>query len=319
MRRIRLASLAAALLAAVPSAAHSQALQIQSLQFPTTSVVGPWVTYRVRTQSRALTPREYTQRVAIVGRERYHDKDGFWVELKTEGLPSGKRIERGFFVIVGAAEDRQGEDQPDSVPPAPRPTVRLVRYQVLTSGGKLYEYPVGGGSEARAGSDVGTMELFEYDSSTPPVIKSLGPDTLRIGRRVVPTVVEKVSRAGSDSWAAPGDTTHVMRPVLIQTFWRNAAVPITGFARSVFEVTMERTARDSTAAPGSEPAADEVRRGPPGLLGRTGADSSGAATPPPITRTELELVDLGADAVPEVKQQPEESAPPGLAPPGTSR
>ena len=124
VRRIRLAFLTAALLAVVPPAAHSQALQIQSLQFPTTSVVGPWVTYRVRTQSRALTPREYTQRVAIVGRERYHDKDGFWVELKTEGLPSGRRIERGFFVIVGAAgEGRQGEDQPDSVPSAPRPTV----------------------------------------------------------------------------------------------------------------------------------------------------------------------------------------------------
>jgi len=319
VRRIRLAFLAAALLAVVPSAAHCQALQIQSLQFPTTSVVGPWVTYRVRTQSRALTPREYTQRVAIVGRERYHDKDGFWVELKTEGLPSGKRIERGFFVVGAVEQDRQGEDRPDSVPPAPRPAVRLVRYQVLTSGGKLYEYPVGGGSEARAGSDVGTMELFEYDTSTPPVIQSLGPDTLRIGRRVVPTVVEKVSRAGSDSWADPGDTTHVMRPVLIQTFWRNAAVPITGFARSVFEVRMERTARDSTAAPTLEPAADEVRRGPPGWMGRAGADSSGAATLPPITRTELELIDLGADAVPEVKQQPEESAPPALEPPGTSR
>ena len=174
-------------------------------------------------------------------------------------------------------------------------------------------------ADGRAGSEVGTMELFEYDSSTPPVIKSLGPDTLRIGRRVVPTVVEKIFRAGSDSWAAPGDTTHVMRPVLIQTFWRNAAVPITGFARSVFEVTMERTARDSAVAPTSEPAADAVRRMPPGWLGRTGADSSGAAAPPPITRTELELMDLGADAVPEVKQQPEESAPPGSEPPGTSR
>ncbi|HKW51905.1 MAG TPA: hypothetical protein VJQ53_09250, partial [Candidatus Eisenbacteria bacterium] len=276
MRPGRIAFLAVALLVAVPSTGRSQALQIQSLQFPTTSVVGPWVSYRVRTQSRALTPRDYTQRVAIVGREKYHGKEGFWVELKTEGLPTGKRIERGFFTVVDNRDDyknRPGEMAdlpPDSFPPPMPPRVRLVRYQVLTSGGKLYEYPVGAEAEARAGSDVGTLELFEYDSTVPPVTESLGPDTLRIGRRVVPTVVERTRRVGSDSWPDPSDAAYIMHPILTQKYWRNAAVPITGFARSLFQVTMERApapARDTTeVAP--EPGGAKVRRIPPVWMGR---------------------------------------------------
>ena len=329
MRPGRLAFLAVALLVAVPSTGRSQALQIQGLQFPATSVVGPWVTYRVRTQSRALTPRDYTQRVAIVGREKYRGKDGFWVELKTEGLSSGKRIERGFFTIINTADDyknRPGEMAdlpPDSFPPPMPPRVRLVRYQVLTSGGKLYEYPVGGGAEARAGSDVGTLELFEYDSSVPPMTESLGPDTLRIGRRVVPTVVERRRRVGSDSWPDPSDSAYIMHPILTQKYWRNSAVPITGFARSLFQVTMERApapTRDSTAASGGEPGGAVSRRAPPpAWMGRSRPDSSGADTAPVITKTELELIDLGADAVPEVTQSPEESAPPGAEPPGPIR
>lgn len=321
----RLAFLAVALLAVAPSTADSQALQIQSLRFPPTSVVGPWVTYRVQTQFRALTPREYTQRVAIVGRGTHLGKDGFWVELKTQGLPSGKRIERGFFMVVGGGDQQPREGEmaelpPDSLPPPRPPGVTLVRYQVLTSGGKLYEYPVNERAEARADGDISTMELFEYDSSTPPTIEHLGPDTLRIGRRVVPTVVERTHRAGSDQWAVPGDATHILRPVLTQTFWRNAAVPITGFARSLFQVTVERApapAGDSTGA--SEHGAGATRRAPPGWLRRSPADSSGSATIPAITKTELTLIDLGADAVPEVTQVPEESAPPGSETPGTIR
>lgn len=327
MRRVGLPILALALLAALPSTSRSQALQLQGLQFPTTSVVGPWVSYRVRTQMRAITPREYTQRVAIVGRENYRGKDGFWVELKTEGLPSGKRIERGLFIVVAGTanqESRKGEasPQPDSIPPPRPPSVQLVRYQVLTSGGKLYEYPVGAESEARAGSDVSTVELFEYDSSSPPVVEQLGPDTLRMGRRVVPTVVERTNRVGSDDWADPHDSTHVFRPLLTQTYWRNAAVPITGFARSLFQVTLERTlapAVDSTAANGAVPGGEPPPRVPPGLLGRSGADSSAAPAPQIITKTELELLDLGADAKPEVTQAPEEAAPSGSESPGTVR
>lgn len=327
-RRRGLPVLAVVLLAASPSTSHAQALQLQSLQFPTTSVVGPWVTYRVRTQTRSLAPREYKQRVAIVGRDHYEGRDGFWVELKTEGLPSGRRIERGLFVVSDAASQRtrkgMGEDSlpPDSLAPPSPPVVRLVRYQVLTSGGKLYEYPVGGGSEARSGTEISTVELFEYDSSTPPVLERVGPDTLRIGRRVVPTVVERTRRAGTDSWADPADSTHVLRPLLTQTYWRNAAVPITGFARSLFEVTLERAsapARDSTAVSRSQSTSEEPLRVPPSWLGRSRADSSSSAALPIFTRTELELVDLGADAVPEVTQSPEESTPPGAEPPGSTR
>ncbi len=326
-RRGGLPVLVVVLLAASPSTSRSQALQLQSLQFPTTSVVGPWVTYRVRTQTRALAPREYKQRVAIVGRDQYEGRDGFWVELKTEGLSSGKRIERGLFVVSDAAGQRarkgmEADLPPDSLPPPSPPMVRLVRYQVLTSGGKLYEYPVGGGSEARAGSDISTVELFEYDSSTPPVVEGLGPDTLRMGRRVVPTVVERTRRAGTDSWADRSDSTHILRPVLTQTVWRNAAVPITGFARSLFEVTLERAtapARDSTAGSSSVAPAGEPPRVPPGWLGRLKADSSASAALPIFTKTELELIDLGADAVPEVTQSPEESSPPGADSPGSAR
>ena len=319
-----------ALLAALPSTSHSQALQLRTLQIPPTSVVGPWVTYRVRTQTRALTPREYTQRVAIVGKDRFEGRDGFWVELKTEGLPSGKRIERGLFVIPRESPDdeqrelqrAEAELRQDSIPPAPPPAARLVRYQVLTSGGKLYEYPVGAGSEARAGSDISTMELFEYDSSKPPIRESVGPDTLRMGRRVVPTVVERTHRAGSDYWGDPADSSRVICPILTQTFWQNAAVPITGFARSLFVVSLESIPApppDSTAGPGSKTAGKELRRAPPGWLGRSRADSSSSASAPIMTKTELELVDLGADAVPEVTQKPEQSSPPETAPPGSAR
>ncbi|MGH7681948.1 MAG: hypothetical protein ACRENN_08180, partial [Candidatus Eiseniibacteriota bacterium] len=92
-------SLALSLLVPAPPA-RAQALRLESLQFPVQSRVGPWVSYKVRTQFRTSAPREYSQRVAIVGRETYKGQDGFWVELKTEGLPSGRRIERGFFIIV---------------------------------------------------------------------------------------------------------------------------------------------------------------------------------------------------------------------------
>jgi hypothetical protein len=180
---------------------------------------------------------------------------------------------------------------------------------------------VGSGSEARAGSEVSTMELFEYDASTPPVQESLGPDTLRLGRRVVPTIVDRVHRPGSDYWADPIDSTHVLRPILTQTFWRNAAVPITGFARSLFVVSLESVpapAPDSTKGSASESTKD-LRRAPPGWLGKSRADSSSAASPPIMSKTELELMDLGADAVPEVTQKPEESSPPETAPPGIIR
>ena len=285
-----------------PGTSEAQALKLRTLRFPPTTVVGPWVSYRVLTQNRSRPGREYTQRVAVVARDTYLGSEGFWVELKTEGLPSGTRIERGLFVESPGQESAEGTEGSD-VRAREATKVRLVRYQVYTSAGKLYEYPVEAGIETRAGADISTLELFEYDPSIAPTVDELGPDTLRLGRRVVPSFVERTRRYGADEWSVPGDTLHVQRPVLTQTYWKNAAVPVTGFARSVFEVTTERWTRsspeDSTAsvpAPAVEGGTPPFR--PPGAP--RGIQGS-------VSRTELVLLDLGADAVPEVTIPPEKA------------
>ena len=283
-----------------PASAEAQALKLRALRFPPTSVVGPWVSYRVLTQNRSRPGREYTQRVAVVARENYLGSDGFWVELKTEGLPSGTRIERGFFV---ESSDHEGAPAGGAAPGAKE--VRLVRYQVYTSGGKLYEYPVGAGVETRAGADVSTLELFEYDPSVPPVVEQLGQDTLRIGRRVVPSLVERVRRYGADEWAVPNDTAHVQRPVLTQTYWKNPAVPITGFARSVFEVTTERWAVSTTVLAPADSAGPAITRLDSAATAAGQPPIAVRAPSPVLSRTELILLQLGADAVPEVTIAPE--------------
>jgi len=333
-----LAVLAAGLLVPfLPASGRAQALKLDSLTFPPSAVVGPWVSYRVRTQSRSLPVREYTQRVAIVSRDSYEGRQGFWVELKTEGLSSGTRIERGFFATPGpgsaVSDDDEGapgdSGEAAPAPPARANKARLLRYQVLT-GGKLYEYPVERASEERAGGMVSTVELFEYDSNIPPIAENLGPDTLRIGNRVVPATKDRTRRAGADDWPIRGDTTVVNRPVLTQTFWRNGAVPITGLARSLFQVSFERVsaAAKDTAAIASPPpplpesttvnasvslkamTSDSVSvaagAGTAGTPGATGASSVPAAAKPVIfSWTDVQLLDLGADAKPEVTQKPE--------------
>lgn len=338
-RHITLLILIAGVCCTTPSSTQAQALKLESLQFPITSVVGPWVSYRVRTQARSIHHREYTQRVAIVSRELDEGQDGFWVELKTEGLSSGMRIERGFFIVVDPVRERrylldEVGMQPESLPPMMPSSVRMVRYQVLTSGGKLFEYPVEKAFEARTGGEVSTLELFEYDASIPPLVENLGPDTLRIGRRIVPTVVERTRRASSDSWATPNDSTTINRPVLIQTLWRNAAVPVTGFARSLFQVMTERIPvadRDSMPTPTllatAVPESVSVKS-PPDSLPPPPSAANSDPTPDAGTRasrrrilstTELVLLDLGADAIPEVTQEPEPEPPADPEPSGTHR
>ena len=80
----RLARLGAACLSAAsfallaaPRPSSGQALKLPSLQISSAAVVGPWVSYRVRSQTRAIPVREYTQRVAIVEREKHERGDGF--------------------------------------------------------------------------------------------------------------------------------------------------------------------------------------------------------------------------------------------------
>lgn len=330
-----------ALLAAVPAPAGAQALKLGMLQISSESTVGPWVSYRVRSQTRALTIREYTQRVAIVGREAGSGGDGFWVELKTEGLPSGRRIERGFFAPAPA----QGATR----------HYALERYQVLHSNGKLYEYPPERIHSLRSDGDVSTIELFEYDPALPPSVEALGPDTMRVGRRVVPVEGERSLRAGVNAWSVRGDTSTVNRPLLVQTVWRNPAVPITGLARSLFQVVTERIPSSAlgTAPMGSSappvPPYDPVITGTPPAPAASGSapasraapndsvsapsDTTAASTIPteqapspaasaggaPITMlswTDLVLTDLGVDAEPEVTQEPEplpEDTPPAAA------
>jgi hypothetical protein len=316
-----LLTVALAASAAAPGPARAQTLKLRSLRIYPSDVVGPWVSYKVRTQSGRYAVREFTQRVAIVGKENLKGKTGYWVELKTSDPTRGVRIERGLFAERGAREvqdegvvDGEGlVDGTDSVDDAGTVedaesgqgammevrSLRLVRYQVLTPDGKLYEYPAVSATSARAVGEVSTHELFEFDPGAKPVRRLDGPDTLRIGRRVVPSVVERILRTGSDDWQSGEDTTAVSRIVLSQIFWKNGAVPITGFARSLFRVTtMKQPLPIGYAGPVILPPPDSTA-----LVAADDAAQSGAG--PVLSWTELLLQDLGADAVAEVTQAPE--------------
>lgn len=304
-----LLALAAATLAGGPARpASAQTLKLASLRVFPSDVVGPWVSYRVRTQSGRTPVRAFTQRVAIVSREKVGKSDGYWVELKTIDR-AGTRIERGLFAASAPrGEDEAGEAGEDAdsenVADAGQP-LRLVRYQMLAPGGKLYEYPVSSALSQRAGGGVSSYELFEFDPTVRPVRRFLGPDTVRVGRWVVPSVVEWTSRAGTDDWPMMEDSASTYRLVLTQTFWRNPAVSITGFARSLFRVTTRRVPV-SAAGP-----AKPVYVGVDTTMTFAPADTTtGPTSMEPgdgklLSWTELVLDGIGADAVAEVTQTPE--------------
>ena len=251
----------------IPSVS-AQTLKLRSLRLPPHDLVGTWVSFHGRTQSGHSPVREFDQRVAVVSKEDLgKGRWGLWVELKTIDGRGMSRIERGLFApaalrgtdllpggdgtqIGGASGtgDSPGSDDSanddDAVPPAAardEDGFVLVRYQAM-SGAKLYEYPVGASRHARSSGEVSSFELFEYDPSIRPIQSTVGPDTLRLGRRVVPALVERVRRYGTDRWPSNDDSTGIERLVLTQTFWRNGVVPITGFARSVFQAEMRRRA-----------------------------------------------------------------------------
>jgi hypothetical protein len=308
-----LAGLLAAVLMAPPASA--QTLKLGSVHLVRSDIVGPWVTYRVRTRSGRTAVREFKQRIAIVGKEKYAGQDAYWVELKTSDR-TNIRYERGLFAPGKSEEDdfELGEldddgrggvkitGDPKPVSPSAGP-LRLVRYQVLT-GGKLFEYPVSSAYSPRAGGGVSTYELFEFDPSVKPEHHSLGPDTLRLGSRVVPAMLEWTSRAGNDDWPVFEDSTSRYRMVLTQMTWKNPAVPVTGFARSLFRVTAKRVpvVADSMRLVLMPPdtsltfsAADTT------IVPTTMKPSDGAL----LSWTEVVLESLGADAVAEVTQKPE--------------
>jgi hypothetical protein len=308
-----LAGLLAAVFMAPP--APAQTLKLGSVHLVRSDIVGPWVTYRVRTRSGRTPLREFKQRIAVVGKEKYGDQDAWWVELKTTDR-TNVRYERGLFAAGKSDEDDfdlgelddngrggvkiTGDPKPESPSSGP---LRLVRYQVLT-GGHLFEYPVSSAFSPRAGGGVSTYELFEFDPNVKPVHHTLGADTLRMGSRVIPAVLELTSRAGTDDWPVFEDNTSRYRMVLTQASWKNPAVPITGFARSLFRVTAKRVPviADSMRLVLLPPDTSLTFSPADTTIGPTTMQPSDGAL---LSWTEVILESLGADAVAEVTQKPE--------------
>ncbi len=276
--------------------ARAQGLKLRSLTVPREAQPGAWVSYQVKIESPSRPPRQYTQRLAVVSKEGLGDESGVWVELKS--IEAGKtRIERGFFASGGESSGQESERSGQGGGP-----LRLMRYQVLTPEGKLIEYPMGSEWGSRADVDISAMDALEFMPAQPPDNEAIGADTLRVGRKVVPCRVERVRRYGAEDWSDE-DTLYVNRVVMAQTFWRNPAIPVTGYARSLLEVTAERV-QASGGASGA----------PAGETARTAAGDAGAAKGKPVYRADLSLLDLGTGAVPEVTQEPE-PAPSGASAP----
>lgn len=333
-----------ALAAGTVASASAQTLKLHALRLPATDVVGTWVSFHGRTQSGRSPVREFDQRIAIVSREDLgRGRSGLWVELKTKDSRGSTRIERGLFAPaslrgtdllpggdgsqIGSGTGAGEFPETPNDEPGDENELILVRYQAM-SGAKLYEYPVGTARHARLGGEVSTFELFEYDPAVKPIRTSVGADTLRLGNRVVPATVERVRRYGTDRWPSNDDSAGIERLVLTQTLWRNGVVPVTGFARSIFQAEMRRlpwdSRRDSLLSGAAFPtrpdsamlaAAMTVSAQADSLL-RADTDaallrpgSEGAFTPTAsrslLAWTELTLTDLGSNAKPEVTQLPE--------------
>ncbi len=327
------ALIAVAALLLTSGSSRAQSIKLVSLSLPPDVAAGSWVSYQVSVLSRNRAPRRFTQRLAIVSREGSGAEAGAWVELKTS--ESGKtRIERGFFMRPDAgkefADPGFGADAPNPGAPSAEgpsvgasgavasggdaaPRLRLARYQRLTADGKLYEYSIDDEGAPLADEDVSAMDLFEFGGKVE--MDSLAPDTLRIGRKVVPCHVRRIRRYGDQNWEGD-DTTYVNRAVMARTIWTNPWIPVTGYARSVIEVSPERVSiraaapPDSAAAspPAATPAGTDAS---PGAAAGAGTAPSAGATPVAASagasfyRAEVTLTDLGNDAVPEITQAPE--------------
>lgn len=298
---------------------RAQSVKLRALTIPSDCQPGSWVSYSIQVDSKNRPPRRFTQRLAVVAREGWGEESGAWVELKTaEG--GRTRIERGFFA-QGEASDR------GRLPNAP---LVLRRYQMLTPDGRLFEYPVGGEGGPMPDEDISAMDLLEFKGIAK--IDSLAADTLRADRTVLPCSVERVTRYGKDEWPAE-DTTFVNRAVMTRTSWRNPSIPVTGYARTILEVSTERAparaVADSVAAGSAAggPAAEEAAAGP---AGADSAHSAPADSTMPILRpasrrffyrAEVTLLHLGKDAIPEITQAPEPAPEEGSprAKPGANR
>ncbi|HMI32128.1 MAG TPA: hypothetical protein VK527_10360 [Candidatus Limnocylindrales bacterium] len=272
---------AASLLAC--GASQAQSLKLASLNLPADVQPGSWISYRVTVESKNRPPRRFTQRLAVVSRDGSAEESGAWVELKR--MEGGKvRLERGFF----ARPEHAGEAR-DSMWSGPRLT--LARYQRLTPEGKLLEYAVGDDVAPPPDDDISPIDLLEFSGGGSS--DSLAPDTLRMGHMIIPCSVRRYRYSGGDDWQG-ADTTSVNRVIMVRTLYRSPDVAVTGYARSIVEVSTERVPVAPTPAAVS--------------------DSAGAAAPSPgqgpgrrgiMYRTDVLLLDMGNDAVPEVTQPPE--------------
>lgn len=290
-----------------PGSGRAQTFKLSTLRIPADATPGSWVAYQVDLVSKNRPPRNVQQRIAVVSREGTGSEAGAWVELKTS--EAGRtRTERGFFMKPEARRgglldslfaDEAGPPEPDSLgtPAAPLPKLRLARYQKLTPEGKLYEYPVDEEGTSLPEEDISAIDMFEFAGRG--VADSLPPDTLRVGRKVVPCRVRRVARQGSQGWEGD-DSTYTNRARMVTTVWRNPWIPVTGIARKIVEVSSERVPVPGAAAP------DSVASNP---------GPSGSVPPASdfFYRATVGLVGLGNDAVPEITQAPEpaprESAP----------
>lgn len=279
-RFLRHALALAVVFSGAPAGGSAQILRLTALQVPEDAAPGPWVSFRVVTQSRRFPPRELNQRAAIVSAEGIGDDAGVWVELKTVDPQTGTRIDRGFF---GRTRDGAGAE---ASAPSP-PNLGLRRMQQLQTDGKLYEYPPSSEVALRADEEITTFGLFEISTARPPSVDTLGVDTLRAGAKTLPATVVRKRWVGIDEWSDPEDTTRVKRVLITLIQDVSPDVPLTGFTRSLLEVHTAEFAAYDTLGLYPLPPADPTR------------------PPPAIYRAELTLGDLGAGAVPEVTQEPE--------------
>src|SRR6185503_20061483 len=189
----------------VPGSGRAQAFKLSGLRLPADVAAGSWVAYQIEMVSKKSPTRKITQRIAVVAREGAGAESGAWVEMKT--TESGKtRTERGYFMAPESRRDAIDSLFSDDPPPAPEgeapkattKRLRLARYQKLMPDGKLYEYPMEDENAAIPEEDLSAMGM--YDFAGRGIRDSLPPDTLRVGRKVVPCRVRRVRRLGVQEW-----------------------------------------------------------------------------------------------------------------------
>jgi len=214
-RRAAAVSAALLLVLLAPGSVRAQTFKLSNLRLPPDIAAGSWVSYQLDVVSKARPPA--TSRSALRWSPRRAGAEaGAWVELKT--MEGGRtRTERGYYMkpegkkdlLDSLYADDAPPDEPVDVAPVKPEKLRLARYQKLTPDGKLYEYAMDEESTSSLPEeDVSAMDMFEFGGGA--ALDTLPPDTLRVGRRVVPCRVRRSRRTGSQQWEGE-DSTYVNR------------------------------------------------------------------------------------------------------------